>query len=95
MGWAMQMAGARRPELPAASVVPTTFGPRFGSASKPYPSPAIRRYKTDNVIELDVEKRHRDKLQQFETRVQDYQTGARSDDVDDVLDDVRDFLDRI
>ena len=51
--------------------------------------------KNDNVIELELQKRDRDKLDRFEKHVKDYQSGKRKDDVDDVLDDVRDMLDRM
>lgn len=49
----------------------------------------------DKVIQLELQKRDRDKLDRFEKHVKEYQTGQRKDDVDDVLDDVRDFLDRM
>jgi hypothetical protein len=42
-----------------------------------------------------VEEVHRDELQRFEKQLRQYQTGERRDDVDDVLDDVRDLLDRM
>ena len=51
--------------------------------------------KNDNVIELELQKRDHDKLDKFEKRVKEYQTGQRKDDVDDVLDDVRNMLDRM
>ena len=51
--------------------------------------------KNDNVIELELQKRDRDKLDRFEKHVKEYQSGERKDDVDDVLDDVRDLLDRM
>lgn len=51
--------------------------------------------KNDNVIELELQKRDRDKLDQFEKLVKEYQSGQRKDNVDDVLDDVRDLLDRM
>jgi hypothetical protein len=46
----------------------------------------------DNVIQLELQKRHREKLDRFEKLVKEYQSGQRKDDVDDVLDDVRDLL---
>ena len=49
----------------------------------------------DKIIHLEVQKRDREKLDRFEKNVKDYQTGQRQDDVDEVLDDVRDFLDQI
>ena len=49
----------------------------------------------DKLIQLELQKRDRDKLDQFEKHVKEYQSGQRKDDVDDVLDDVRDFLDGI
>ena len=48
--------------------------------------------KNDNVIELELQKRDRDRLDRFEKHVKEYQSGQRKDDVDDVLDDVRDML---
>ena len=51
--------------------------------------------KNDNVIQLEVPKRNREQLDRFEKLVKEYQTGKRKDDVDDVLDDVRDLLDRM
>ncbi len=51
--------------------------------------------KNDNVIELEVSRLNREKLDRFEKLVKDYQSGHRKDDVDDVLDDVRDMLDRM
>lgn len=48
--------------------------------------------RNDNVLELELQKRDRDRLDRFEKHVKDYQSGARRDDVDDVLDDVRDML---
>ena len=51
--------------------------------------------RNDNVIELQLEKQHRDELERFERYAQQYQSGQRKDDVDDVLDDVRDLLDRM
>ena len=51
--------------------------------------------KNDNVIQLEVQKRDRELLDRFEKLVKEYQTGKRKDDVDDVLDDVRDMLDRM
>lgn len=51
--------------------------------------------KNDNIIHLELQKRDRDKLDRFEKQVKDYQSGKRKDDVDDVLDDVRDMLDRM
>ena len=51
--------------------------------------------KNDNVLELELQKRDRDKLDRFEKHVQEYQSGTRKDDVDDVLDDVRRMLDNM
>ena len=51
--------------------------------------------KNDNVIQLELSKRDREKLERFEKHVKEYQAGQRNDDVDDVLDDVRDLLDRM
>lgn len=51
--------------------------------------------KNDNVILLELQKRERDKLERFEESVRAFQSGGRRDDVDDVLDDVRDLLDRM
>ena len=51
--------------------------------------------KNDKVIELELQKRDREKLDRFEKLVKEYQSGQRKDDVDDVLDDVRDMLDRM
>lgn len=50
--------------------------------------------KNDNVIELELQKRDRELLDRFEKLVKEYQSGQRKDD-DDVLDDVRDMLDRM
>ena len=49
----------------------------------------------DQQIKLELARRDRPQLERFERHVQGYQSGRRRDDVDDVLDDVRDFLDRI
>ena len=51
--------------------------------------------KNDKVIELELQKRDRDQLDRFEKHVKEYQSGKRKDDVDDVLDDVRDMLDKM
>lgn len=51
--------------------------------------------KNDNVIQLELAKRDRELLDQFERVVKEYRNGTRKDDVDDVLDDVRDLLDRM
>ena len=51
--------------------------------------------KNDNILELQIPKRDRDKLDRFEKHVKEYQNGTRRDDVDDVLDDVRDLLDNM
>lgn len=51
--------------------------------------------KNDNVIQLELAKRDRELSERFEKIVKDYRTGERKDDVDDVLDDVRDMLDRM
>ncbi len=51
--------------------------------------------KNDNVICLELAKRDRETLDRFEKLVKEYQSGKRKDDVDDVLDDVRDLLDRM
>ncbi len=51
--------------------------------------------KNDKLILLDLLKRDRDKLDRFEKLVKEFQSGQRRDDVDDVLDDVRDLLDRM
>ena len=51
--------------------------------------------KNDNSIELELQKRDRDKLDRFEKLVKEYRSGQRKDDVDEVLDDVRDLLDRM
>lgn len=51
--------------------------------------------KNDNIIELELPKRDREKLDRFEKLVKEYENGQRKDDVDDVLDDVRDMLDRM
>ena len=49
----------------------------------------------DNMIQLELQKRDRDRLDRFERDVDDYRTGRKKDDVDEVLDDVRDLLDRM
>ena len=46
----------------------------------------------DNQVELDVRKADRDRLEEFETRGKEYQSGQRKDDAADKLDDIRDFL---
>ena len=51
--------------------------------------------KNDSMIELELQKRDRPALDQFEKRVKEYRSGQRKDDVDEVLDDVRDLLDRM
>ena len=51
--------------------------------------------KNDNIIHLELQKRDREALDRFEKQVKDYRSGKRKDDVDDVLDDVRDMLDRM
>ena len=51
--------------------------------------------KNDNVIQLELAKRDRELLDRFEKVVKEYRSGERKDDVDDVLDDVRDLLDRM
>lgn len=51
--------------------------------------------KNDNVIELEIQKRDRAKLDRFAKLVEEYVSGSRKDDTDDVLDDVRDLLDRM
>jgi hypothetical protein len=43
-------------------------------------------------VELTVHKQHRDQLKDFERRLREYQSGNRRDDTDELLDDVRDFL---
>lgn len=49
----------------------------------------------DNTIHLQLQKRDRPQLDRFEQHVTDYQSGKRKDDVDDVLDEVRNLLDRM
>lgn len=51
--------------------------------------------KNDKVLELDLHKRERERLDEFEKQVKAYQSGELRDDVDDVLDDVRDLLDNM
>lgn len=51
--------------------------------------------KNDNVIELELQKKDREELDRFDRLAKEYQSGKRKDDVDDVLDDVRDLLDRM
>lgn len=51
--------------------------------------------KDDQTVQLELERRHRDQLEEFERLVQEYQSGQRRDNVDEVLDDVRDLLDRM
>ncbi len=49
----------------------------------------------DNLIELELQKRDRDRLDRFEHNVEEYRSGRKKDNVDDVLDDVRNLLDRM
>lgn len=51
--------------------------------------------KNDNRLELDLQKRDREQLDRFEKHIQEYQSGKRKDDVEDVLDDVRNMLDNM
>lgn len=46
----------------------------------------------NNEVELDVRKVHRDALKAFEKRAREYQSGQRTDNADEMLDDIRDFL---
>ena len=50
---------------------------------------------SERQVALEVQKRDRQQLETFQREVEDFRTGCRSNDVDEVLDDVRDFLDRI
>lgn len=47
---------------------------------------------SDNDVTLETRRTDRDVLKEFEKAVADYRSGRRKDDVDDLLDDVRDFL---
>ena len=51
--------------------------------------------REDKLVELELQKRDRPALDRFEKVFEEYRSGRRKDDVDNVLDDVRDFLDRI
>ena len=48
--------------------------------------------QSENVVTLSVRKQRREELKELEKRIDEYRRGTRSDDVDDMLDDVRDFL---
>jgi hypothetical protein len=43
-------------------------------------------------VELIVRKQERDSLKEFEQRAKDYQAGQRADKVDEMIDEIRDFL---
>ncbi len=47
---------------------------------------------SENRVALSVRKQHREELKELEKRIDEYRRGTRRDDVDDLLDDVRDFL---
>ena len=47
---------------------------------------------SENRVSLSVRKQHREELKELEKRIDEYRRGTRRDDVDDLLDDVRDFL---
>ena len=46
----------------------------------------------DAEMTLETRRQDRDALDEFEREVADYRAGRRSEDVDDMLDDIRDFL---
>jgi len=46
----------------------------------------------DRHVELVVHKQHRAALQEFEQRAKEYQSGQRADNVDEMIDEIRDFL---
>ena len=46
----------------------------------------------DAEMTLETRRQDRDALDKFEREVADYRAGRRSEDVDDMLDDIRDFL---
>ena len=43
-------------------------------------------------VQLEVSKHHRDELKEFEKRAQEYQSGRCVDNVDEMIDDIQDFL---
>ena len=47
---------------------------------------------SENEVTLETRRQDRDALQTFEKAVSDFRSGRKSDDVDDMLDDIRDFL---
>lgn len=47
---------------------------------------------TEREAALSVYKQQREELKELEQRIGEYRRGTRRDDVDDLLDDVRDFL---
>lgn len=47
---------------------------------------------SEDRVSLSVRKQHREELKELEKRIDEYRRGTRRDDVDDLLDDVRDFL---
>jgi hypothetical protein len=46
----------------------------------------------DHELSLEIRKSDRDKLKDFEQAVIEYRAGRRQDNVDEMLDDIRDFL---
>ncbi len=46
----------------------------------------------DHELSLEIRKSDRDKLKDFEKAVVEYRSGLRQDNVDEMLDDIRDFL---
>ena len=46
----------------------------------------------DQELELEIRKNDRDALKKFEKAVAEYRAGQRQDNVDEMLDDIRDFL---
>lgn len=46
----------------------------------------------DHEVTLETRRQDRDVLEQFEREVNEFRAGRRQDNVDDMLDDIRDFL---
>jgi hypothetical protein len=46
----------------------------------------------EREVELTVSKQQREALKEFEQRAREYQLGQRIDRVDEMIDDIRDFL---